>query len=142
MDFNKVIIVGNLTRDPELRTMPNGTSVCNVAIASNRAWISKESGEKQTEVEYHNIVIFSKMGENVAKYMKKGSKMLVEGRLKTQSWEDKQTKTKKYRTEVIAEKISFGSNANNNNYTSQPAPKDDVSQPDPEEEISVEDIPF
>jgi len=141
MDYNKVIVVGNLTRDVELKTMPSGDSVCNLSIATNRTWKNKNSGEKEQEVEYHNIVIFGKMADSVAQYMTKGSEMLVEGRLKTSSWET--DGVKKYKTEIIAENVRFGSKKDGNDSRETSAP-DTTSQPRPKEqdEIQVDDIPF
>lgn len=139
MDYNKSIIVGNLTRDPDLRKMPSGDSVCNIAVATNRMWKDK-SGEKQQEVEYHNVVIFGKMAEVTAQYMTKGSEVLVEGRLKTSSWET--DGVKKYRTEIIAENVRFGSKRDgggnqSNNQNQAPEPQQSGGN-----EIDVENIPF
>ena len=141
MDYNKAIIVGNLTRDPELKTMPSGGSVCNLAIATSRTWTEKNSGQKQTEVEYHNIVIFGKMADTVAQYMKKGSEMLVEGRLKTSSWET--DGVKKYKTEIVAENVRFGSNKNKGDVSRETSSEGAQTAPPPaDDDINVEDIPF
>ena len=105
MYLNKVMIVGNLTKDPELKQLPSGSSVANFSVATNRTWKDKD-GAKQEDVEYHNIVIFGKMAETVAQYMRKGSQLMIEGRLQTQSWE--KDGVKKYRTEIVAESVQFG----------------------------------
>jgi len=99
------MIVGNLTKDPELKQLPSGSSVANFSVATNRTWKDKD-GAKQEDVEYHNIVIFGKMAETVAQYMRKGSQLMIEGRLQTQSWE--KDGVKKYRTEIVAESVQFG----------------------------------
>ena len=105
MYLNKVMIVGNLTKDPELKQLPSGSSVANFSVATNRTW-KDSNGAKQEDVEYHNIVIFGKMAETVAQYMRKGSQLMIEGRLQTQSWE--KDGVKKYRTEIVAESVQFG----------------------------------
>ena len=106
MYLNKVMIVGNLTKDPELKQLPSGSSVANFSVATNRTW-KDSNGTKQEEVEYHNIVVFGKMADTVAQYMRKGSQLMIEGRLQTQSWE--KDGVKKYRTEIVAESVQFGS---------------------------------
>lgn len=105
--INKVIILGNITKDPEFKTLPSGSGVCNFSIATNRTYKTKD-GDKKQEVEYHNIVCFGKTAENVAEYMRKGNSIYVEGRLQTRSWEDKDTGSKKYKTEILAESVQFG----------------------------------
>lgn len=106
MNVNKVILVGNLTRDPEMRSLPSGQPVINFGIATNRVWRDKE-GQKQQQADFHNIVAFGKLAETVHQYMKKGNMMYVEGRLTTRIW-DAQDGTKRSRTEVIAENVQFG----------------------------------
>ena len=106
MYLNKVMIVGNLTKDPELKQLPSGSSVANFSVATNRTW-KDSNGAKQEDVEYHNIVIFGKMAETVAQYMRKGSQLMIEGRLQTKMWE--KDGVKKYRTEIVAESVQFGS---------------------------------
>ncbi len=147
MYLNKVIIIGNLTRDPELKALPNGGQVVNVGVATNRVWKDKEGG-KQEEVEFHNTVFFGRTAEIVAQYLKKGSSVLVEGRLKTRSWE--QDGVKKYMTEIIAESMQLGprrdgggSSAPVSQDTKESAPAPEVKTVEyPEEEINPEDIPF
>jgi len=104
-DFNQVIILGNLTRDPELRTTPSGQSVANFAVATNRSW-NDASGERREEVEYCEVVAWGKLGELVSNYLSKGRRVLVVGRLQTRSW-DGQDGTKKQRTEIIANDVTF-----------------------------------
>ena len=104
--FNKVILVGNLTRDPELRYTPKGTAIAKFGLAVNRAWTS-ESGEKKEEVTFIDIDVFGRTAENVAQYMRKGSPMLVEGWLRLDQWDDKQTGQKRSKLGVVGEIIQF-----------------------------------
>jgi single-strand DNA-binding protein len=104
--FNKVILMGNLTRDPELRYTPKGTAIAKVGLAVNRIW-TNEAGEKKEEVTFVDIDIFGRTAENVGQYMRKGRPMLVEGRLKLDQWDDKQTGQKKSRLGVVAETVQF-----------------------------------
>ena len=98
---NKVIIVGNLGRDPEMRTFPDGGSICNVAIATSRQWKDKTSGEKQEETEWHRVVFRDRLAEIAGEYLKKGRSVYVEGRLKTRKWTDKDG-VEKFTTEIVA----------------------------------------
>ncbi len=98
---NKVIIVGNLGRDPEVRYTPNGSAVCNVCVATTRNWKNKESGEKIEETEWHRVVFYDRLAEIAGEYLKKGRSVYVEGRLKTRKWQDKDG-VEKYSTEIIA----------------------------------------
>lgn len=133
MFINKAMVYGNLTRDPEMKALPSGQNVTNMSLATNRTYNDRD-GNKQVEVEFHNVVVFGKQAENVAKYLTKGSGAFVEGRLQTRSWE--KDGQKQYRTEIVADFVQFG--AKNSD-----APKKEVRAPDfPEEEINPEDIPF
>ena len=98
---NKVIIVGNLGRDPEIRYTPNGSAVCNVSVATTRSWKNKESGDKSEETEWHRVVFYDKLAEIAGEYLKKGRSVYVEGRLKTRKWQDKDG-VEKYTTEIVA----------------------------------------
>ena len=98
---NKVIIVGNLGRDPEVRYTPNGSAVCNVSVATTRSWKNKDSGDKSEETEWHRVVFYDKLAEIAGEYLKKGRSVYVEGRLKTRKWQDKDG-AEKYTTEIIA----------------------------------------
>ena len=98
---NKVIIVGNLGRDPEVRYTPNGSAVCNVSVATTRSWKNKDSGDKSEETEWHRVVFYDKLAEIAGEYLKKGRSVYVEGRLKTRKWQDKDG-VEKYTTEIIA----------------------------------------
>lgn len=169
MYLNKVFLIGNLTRDPELKALPNGTKVVSVSLATNRTW-KDQQGARQEATEYHNIVAFARTAEVLAQYCKKGSSLYVEGRMQTRSW-DGQDGKKNYRTEVVLENFQFGSKAGNSapsasgqagyssadngvaggpkssGYSDAEAPQRDA-RPDldtveyPEEEINLEDIPF
>ncbi|NDE68011.1 single-stranded DNA-binding protein [bacterium] len=163
MYLNKAMIIGNLTRDPEMRALPSGNKVCSFSLATNRVWKDK-NGAKQESVDYHNIVVFGRQAEIVAQYLRKGASALIEGRIQTRSWDDKDG-SKKYRTEIVADTIQFGprmggpggqaggqssggssagagSSANNAaaSAASAPAPMDTIEYP--EEEINPDDIPF
>src|ERR1700752_1797697 len=107
MYINKAIIYGNLTRDPELKSLPSGLQVASFALATNRVWKDK-NGARQESTDYHNVVVFGRQAETVAQYMKKGSSILVEGRMQTRSWDDKASGEKKYRTEIVADRTQFG----------------------------------
>ena len=150
MYLNKAIVIGNLTRDPELRSLPSGIKVCTFSLATNRVWKDK-NGARQESADYHNVVVFGRQAETVAQYMKKGSSILVEGRMQTRSWDDKTSGEKKYRTEVIADRTQFGPKGGTGVSTggAQTAPKNGAGKTEevdsieyPEEEINPEDIPF
>lgn len=157
MYLNKAILIGNLTRDPELKSLPSGMKVCSFSIATNRVWKDK-NGAKQEAADYHNVVVFGRQAETVAQYMKKGSSILVEGRMQTRSWDDKNSGEKKYRTEVIADRTQFGpkggqgiegSSGSGGGRSSASTPAKSSTDDDggdaieyPEEDINPEDIPF
>lgn len=163
MNLNKAMIIGNLTRDPEIRNTPNGATVASFSVATNFIW-TDQSGQKQERVEYHNVVAWRKLADICGQYLKKGSKVYIEGRLQTRSW-DGNDGVKRYKTEIVAENMimlgssgggqggGYGSSQGRpaNNYD-QPAvqnsePVIDVDSPsngqnNDEEEIKVENIPF
>jgi single-strand DNA-binding protein len=103
---NKVIIIGNLGRDPEVRYAPSGSAICNVAIATSRQWKDKTSGERQEETEWHRVVFYDRLAEIAGEYLKKGRPVYVEGRLKTRKWTDKDG-VEKYTTEIIAAEMQL-----------------------------------
>ncbi len=107
MEFNKVFIVGNLTRDPELRMIPSGTAVCNMSVASNRKFRREGSSEMQEEITYVDITVWGRQGENCNQYLSKGSGVLVEGRLKTDQWQDKETGKNRSKLTVVADRVNF-----------------------------------
>ncbi|MBU1178934.1 single-stranded DNA-binding protein [Patescibacteria group bacterium] len=152
MNLNKIFIVGNLTRDPELRSLPSGASVASFGVATNRVW-KNQSGEKQQEVQFHNIVVFGKQAETTSQYLKKGALALIEGRIQTRNWEA-QDGVKRSRTEIVAERIQFGprrsptpgqsgTEKTSASGTNQGADKEIIDTIEyPEENNSPEDIPF
>lgn len=152
MYINKAIIYGNLTRDPELKSLSSGTVVVNFSVATNRTWKDK-SGQKQEDVEYHNMVAFGRTAETINQYMKKGSGIYVEGRIQTRSWEAADG-TKKYRTEVVADRVQFGPKRDGSAPAAAAAAATASSKEDnqeappegaieyPEDNVNVDDIPF
>jgi single-strand DNA-binding protein len=103
---NKVILIGNLGKDPEVRYMPSGSAICNIGIATSRQWKDKTSGERQEETEWHRVALFDRMAEVAGEYLKKGKSVYIEGRLKTRKWTDKDG-VEKYTTEVIADRMEL-----------------------------------
>jgi single-strand DNA-binding protein len=98
--INKVILVGNIGKDPETRYMPNGKAVTNFSVATSEGWTDKQSGDKQERTEWHNVVLFEKLAEIAAEYLKKGSQVYIEGSLRTRKWQDKEGKDR-YTTEIV-----------------------------------------
>lgn len=149
MYLNKAFVVGNLTRDPETRALPSGSKVTSFSVATSRTFKNKE-GVRQDYVEYHNITAFDKLGELCGQYLRKGQQVLVEGRIQTRSWEG-QDGQKKYRTEIIAENVQFGSkpSGSSSTATDSGSTKKEVTKTEgdekidyPQEEINPDDIPF
>ena len=151
MFLNKAIIIGNLIRDPELRTLPSGGNVVTFSVATNRVWKDRD-GNKKEDSQFHNIVVFGRSAETAGQYLKRGQSVLIEGRMQTRSWDDKATGEKKYRTEIVADRVQFGPKAGSGTgsgsagaaYSPEvkgaPEPSADVAYPD--EEVNPEDIPF
>jgi len=147
MYLNKAIIIGNLTKDPELKTLPSGTQVTSFGVATNRVWRNQQ-GEKQEEVQFHNIVLFGKQAELASQYLTKGSSIMIEGRIQTRSW-DAQDGTKKYMTEIVGEKMQFGPKKgeqtqpmNNKQGQAQPNKPNELETIEYPEDINPDDIPF
>lgn len=158
-DLNKVMIIGHLTQDPEIRTTPTGQSVATFSVATNRQWKDAQ-GQPQSQTEYHNIVAWRKLADIVHQYLRKGRQVFVEGYLQTRSWVGQQDNVKRYRTEIIADSIIFlgAPTAAREQAETTSAPAAEVSTaPDAtvgapaqpkaptaaaEEEIRIEDIPF
>lgn len=146
MDLNRITIIGNMTRDPELRTTPNGKSVASFSVATNRYW-TDQNGQKQKETEYHNVVLWTKLAEVAAQYLHKGNKIYIEGRLRTREW-TAQDGTKRTRVEIIGENmIMLGSRPAAGSAGSFPSTTGHGSSAEEpqeviEEVIKVEDIPF
>ena len=103
---NKVILIGNLGRDPEVRYSPSGSAVANVTLATSESWKDKNSGEKQEKTEWHRVVFFGRLAEIAGEYLKKGSQVFVEGRLQTRKWQDKEGKDR-YTTEIVANEMQM-----------------------------------
>ncbi len=153
MNLNKVMIIGNLTRDPEIRTTPNGTNVASFSVATNFVW-KDQAGQKQEKAEFHNVVAWRKLADICGQYLRKGSKVYLEGRLQTRDWEG-QDGVKRYRTEIVAENMIMLDRAGNSAPMSKgneapPMPQEPVINVDDdsgnsgaqEDEIKVENIPF
>lgn len=104
---NKVILVGNLGRDPEVRYSPDGGAICNVSIATTSTWKDKASGEKREETEWHRVVFYNRLAEIAGEYLKKGRSVYVEGRLKTRKWQDKETGQDRYSTDIVADQMQM-----------------------------------
>jgi single-strand DNA-binding protein len=165
MDLNKVMIIGRLTRDPELKTTPSGVSVCQIGVATSYVYTNQATGQKVENTEFHNVVMWRKLGEIANQYLKKGAQVFIEGRLQTRSWDGKDGQ-KRYRTEIVADNMIMlgrpsgstgtsqpsGSNFNSGTpLNTSPAKQAPMDQPAPTEElptimqgedINVEDIPF
>ena len=150
---NKVTLLGNLGKDPEVKYTPQGTAVAKLALATNERYKDKE-GQWQDRTEWHNVVLWQRLAEIAGEYLKKGSKVYIEGKLQTRSWEDKQTNQKRYMTEVVANDLvllggrgeggdsggySRGAAAGNNNFDQRTPEPEPVAASSP---ISDEDIPF
>lgn len=103
MNYNKIVILGRVGRDPEIKALPSGSKVCSFSVATTRTWKNKETGEVHEDTEWHNVVFFNKPAEVIAQYIRKGSLILVDGHNQTRSWDDKETGKKVYRTEIIGE---------------------------------------
>ena len=158
---NKVILVGNLGADPETRSMPSGMTVTNIRIATSESWKDKSSGAQQERTEWHNIALFGRLGEIAAEYLRKGSQVFVEGKLRTRKWQDK-TGNDRYTTEIIADNMQMlgaraggagggamggGGGAAGGGGASASPPRDDYDQSPPpaggkEKEDFDDDIPF
>ncbi len=104
---NKVILVGNLGRDPETRYMPSGSAVTNLRIATSESWKDKQTGEQQERTEWHSVAMFGRLAEIAAEYLRKGSQVYIEGKLRTRKWQDKQTGQDRYTTEVVADEMQM-----------------------------------
>ena len=142
---NKVILIGNMGRDPEVRYTPNGLAVANITIATSEVWKDKQSGENQERTEWHRVVLYGRLGEIAGEYLRKGSKIYIEGRLQTRKWQDKNTGQDRYTTEVIADSLQMldSKGSSSNHADSAPAAKSDVeaAQPEPVDSFD-DDIPF
>ncbi len=148
MNINLVQVCGRLTKTPESRTTTGGVVVLSFSVATNRTWKDKQ-GQKQEEVEFHNVTAFGRTAEVISQYFLKGDEIYIIGRLKTSSWDDKKTGQKRYKTDIIAERFEFGqkSKANQGGQEHPEPSQDQIKQEDipvveVDEEIDVKDIPF
>ena len=164
MNVNKAIIIGRLTRDPEVRTTPSGQTVTNFSVATSNKWKGQD-GQMNEKTEFHNVVAWGKRGEVIGQYFTKGQEIYVEGRLETQSWDDKDSGKKMYRTEINLDNFEFGAKAgagggssqgNQNNYqknqnNNQPAPQNKavaeeeiptINLDEEQDEVKIENVPF
>lgn len=147
MYINKALLFGNLTRDPELRALPSGMNVCSFSIATNRTYKDRD-GKKQEQTDFHNVVVFGRQADTVAQYLKKGSSAYIEGRMQTRSWDDKSSGEKKYRTEVVADRVQFGPKGGGGGGGKRADAEEEVSSNNgagieyPKDDINPDDIPF
>lgn len=148
---NKAILVGNVGKDPDFKMLPSGSPVANFTLATSERFKDKTTGEWQDRTEWHNLTAYQRLAEIVRDYVKKGSKLYIEGRLQTRSWDDQATGQKRYRTDIIVGDMvllsgrgevdsSSYSRANTSSFDQQPAPA--ASAPLPSTEITDDDIPF
>ena len=154
MNLNKIILIGNLATDPELRSTPSGQQVCNFRLATNRIWVDKTTRQQQKETEYHTVVAWRRLAEIASQFLTKGSLAMIEGRIRTRSWQDA-SGAKHFRTEVIAERLQLGprtGKASSSETPSETKPEEKSPQQEEipiieeeggeKEEIDVKDIPF
>jgi len=156
MYINKAMLFGNLTRDPELRALPSGMNVASFSLATNRVFKDRD-GKNQEQTDFHNVVVFGRQADTVNQYLKKGSSAFVEGRMQTRSWDDKKTGEKKYRTEVVADRVQFGPRGSGSGGGGSHASGGEMPPMDedtsgghsagpgidyPKEDINPDDIPF
>ncbi len=143
---NKVILIGNLGKDPEVRHLENGAAVANFSIATSENYKDRKTGEKVSQTEWHNIVAWRGLAEIAEKYLKKGAKVYIEGKLKTRTWQDKDGNNR-YSTEVITDNLTMlGSTVESMASSNQEKPTENESKPSPEKEFSSpdenDDLPF
>ena len=139
--INKVIIVGHLGNDPELRTMPNGDAVANISVATSESWNDKNTGERREVTEWHRIVFYRRQAEVCGEYLKKGSQVYVEGRLRTRKWQD-QNGQDRYTTEIQGDVMQMLGNRPQNANNEQTPPSRPVQQEQPPMDNFDDDIPF
>lgn len=145
MSLNRAQIIGNLTKDPDVRQTPSGTYVSSFTVATNHAW-KDQNGQKQERAEFHNVVAWGKLAEICQQYLRKGKKVFIEGRIQTRDWEGDDG-IKRYKTEIIAENMIMlsgreGEMGGGDSYSQSMPSHDTVPQSSPEEEISIDDLPF
>lgn len=137
--FNKVILIGNLTRDPEVKSLPKGTAVCNISMAVNRRW-KNDAGEEKEEVYFADCKAFGRQAETIGQYVKKGHPLMVEGRLTREEWDDKKTGEKKSATRIMIETFQF---LKGRDEVAAPAPRREAAPaPAPKPDLDADDLPF
>jgi single-strand DNA-binding protein len=143
MYLNKVILIGRLVVNPEMRSTPGGQSVCSFRLATNRIWVDQKTGQKKEKAEYHNIVLWRRLAEIANQYLTKGALVLIEGRIQTRSWQDR-SGNQRFRTEIIAERMQLGPKAAGKvtpEETPPEVPEGEIPVIE-ENEIDIKDIPF
>ena len=145
---NKVIIVGHLGNDPEIRTMPNGESVANISVATSESWTDKATGERRESTEWHRIVFYRRQAEVVGQYLRKGSQVYVEGRLKTRKWQD-QNGQDRYITEIQGDVMQMLGGKGGDNQAQQPNPQaqklpkpNEIYSANEKQEFADDNVPF
>jgi single-strand DNA-binding protein len=143
MDLNKAMIIGRLTRDPEIRTTPSGVNVCTMSIATSYVYTNQQTGQKVEQTEFHNVVLWRKLAEIAGQYLKKGTQVFLEGRLQTRTW-DGQDGKKNYRTEIIADNLIMLGRPGSQSGSPQQASFTPTSSSPAKKQADdfVEDIPF
>lgn len=137
--FNKVILIGNLTRDPEVKTLPKGTAVCNISMAVNRRW-KNEAGDDKEDVYFADCKAFGKQAETIGQWVKKGHPLMIEGRLTREEWDDKKTGEKKSATRIMIESFQFLKGRDEN---AAPAPRASTApSAAPKPDLDADDLPF
>lgn len=140
--INKVIIVGNIGQDPEVRYMPSGGAVANVSVATSESWKDKQSGEQVDRTEWHRVVFFNRLGEIAGEYLKRGAKVYIEGSLRTRKWQDKDGQDR-YTTEIVANEMQMLDRKNDEfMYNDQDRSKNTASEVTEAPAVSDDDIPF
>ncbi len=145
--LNKVQIIGNLGRDPEVRYSPDGAAICNVSIATTSSWKDKASGEKREETEWHRVVFYNRLAEIAGEYLKKGRSVYIEGRLKTRKWQDKDTGADRFSTDIVADQMQMlgGRDDGDGGQPRQATPRPQQARPAAQQAQSTDDldeIPF
>lgn len=147
MDLNKVMIIGRLTRDPEIRSTPNGANVASFSVATSFNWTDQQ-GQKKEQTEFHNVVAWRKLADIIGQYLKKGSQVYLEGRLQTRSWDDKTSGQKRYRTEIVVDNMIMlgrpgaGSSSPQATQEAPSEPEQTIEPPIAEIQIENSDLPF
>ena len=139
--LNKVLLIGNLGKDPESRYLPSGGAVCNFSIATTERYKDK-SGQQQEKTEWHNIVMYNKLAEIAGQYLKKGSSVYVEGRMQTRKWQDKQTGADRYSTEIVADQMQMLGGRGESSHDSAPQQQRQTPAARSDDDFSDQEIPF